>query len=104
MNSRPARLGLAVALVFGDAAIPAAERGAMAVARHLKRTRTPEFNSRTVRREVGGLVREASAMDGACKVLVEGGLIRPRFSRTGPSKGRQAQNYEVNPVLFRRMS
>ena len=90
--------------VFGDAAIPLVERGAMAVARHLRKARTPEFNARTARREIGGLVRETPAMDGACKVLIEAGLIRPRFSRAGGNKGRQAQNYEVNPALFRRAS
>jgi hypothetical protein len=90
--------------VFGDAAIPAAERAAMTVARHLRKAELREFNARTVRREIGGLVREASAMDGACKVLVEAGLIRPRFSRTGPSKCRQAHSFEMNPALFRRAS
>jgi hypothetical protein len=90
--------------VFGDAAIPIVERGVMAVARHLRKAQVPEFNARTLRREIGGLVREASAMDGACKVLVEGGLIRPRFSRMGSSKGRRAQNYKVNSVLLRTAS
>jgi hypothetical protein len=85
--------------VFGDAAIPMAERSAMALARHLKRNGLATFNARNVRRELGGALREAKAMDEACAVLVEAGLIRPE-GKQALGAGRKPKNYEVNPCVF----
>jgi hypothetical protein len=87
--------------VFGAACIPVRERAAMVVARHLRRHKLASFNARKLRREIGGVVREASAMEAACAVLVEAGLIRRQSSRSGATSGRPAQNYEVNPLLLR---
>jgi hypothetical protein len=87
--------------VYGDAAIPVSERGAMALARHLRKVGLVEFNARELRREIGGRLREAAAMEGACKLLVEAGLVRPRFTRAGERGGRKASNYEVNPAVQR---
>jgi hypothetical protein len=86
--------------VYGDAAIPMPERLAMALARHLKRAKVREFNARMLRREIGGALRDAAAMETACTALVEAGLIREKFSRSGVTPGRAARNYEVNPVVF----
>jgi hypothetical protein len=55
-------------------------------AKHLKTDGLLEFNARTLRREIGGSLREAKGMDEACAVLVEAGLIRERFSRAGWGK------------------
>jgi hypothetical protein len=74
--------------VCGDAAIPVAERNAMTLARHLRKSGRTEFNAREVRREIGGSLREAAAMDAACDALVEAELIRRRFSRAGTTAGR----------------
>src|SRR4029453_11576156 len=57
--------------VYGDAAIPIAERGAMLLVRYLKRNGLKAFNAREVRREIGGVLREPEAMNAACTVLVE---------------------------------
>lgn len=89
--------------VFGDASIPKAERRAMVLARHLRRSGEFEFNAREVRREVGGLLRDAADMDAACAVLVEAGLLRPKAAQ-GAGVGRKPKNYEVNPAVFRRLS
>jgi hypothetical protein len=86
--------------VFGDAAIPLPERGAMMLARHIRRTRALTFNARIARREIGGTLREAAKMEAACNVLIEAGLIRERPARSGPSYGRLAKGYEVNPALM----
>ena len=86
--------------VHGDAAIPVAERGAMILGRYLKRNGLVTFNARDVRREIGGALRETPAMNAACEVLIEAGLLRPQFSRAGENKGRQAKNFEVNPAVF----
>ena len=85
--------------VFGDAVIPVAERRGMLLAQHLRQNRVTEFNAREVRRQIGGMLREAADMEAACKQLVEAGLIRPRFTRAGEVKGRKSQSYEVNPEV-----
>lgn len=90
--------------VFGDASIPLIERRAMLLAKHLKQNRLDCFNARDVRRNIGGLLRDAANMEAACTQLVEGGLILPRLERAGEGKGRPARNYEVNPTIFRRPS
>jgi hypothetical protein len=84
---------------FGDAAIPVQERTARALARYLRRHRVRTFNARTMRREMGGPVREASAMSAACAELVDAGLIRPRPSRAGERGGRPTSDYDVNPAV-----
>jgi hypothetical protein len=89
--------------VCGDAAIPAGERQAMAVAHHLRRAGLSEFNARVVRREIGGLLREAAVMDAACAVLVDAGRIRPlKPSHVGA--GRRPKNFEVNSAVLGRPS
>jgi hypothetical protein len=90
--------------VYGDASIPTAERKAMQLARHLRREQIREFKAREARRQIGGLLREATDMDAACAVLVEADLLRPRFGRAGGTKGREAKIYEVHPLLWARQS
>jgi hypothetical protein len=80
---------------------PSAERHAALVARKLRRDRSLRFNARELRREIGGLVREADAMASACSILVEAGLIRGEPSATGRDRGRRPLNYEVNPMLLK---
>ena len=83
--------------VYGDAAIPSAEKDAMVLARYLQQANVAEFNARMVRRQLGGSLHEARAMDGACAVLVEAGLIRPRPTPSGP--GRNPKDFDVNPLV-----
>lgn len=86
--------------VFGDAAIPIVERRGMLLARHLRQNQIGEFNARDVRRQVGGMLRDAADMEAACRQLLEANLIRQRFARAGDRKGRKAQNYEVHPEVI----
>jgi hypothetical protein len=86
--------------VFGDATIPAKERQAMMLARHLRQKSLTTFNARELRREIGGAIREPEAMDAACTILLDAGLIRPRFTREGDTKGRTARNFETNPKML----
>ncbi len=86
--------------VYGDAAIPAIERAAMVLARHLRKSGLTEFNARQTRREIGGVLRDASSMNAACGTLVEAGLIRPDPKQ--PATGRPALNFEVNTRAFER--
>jgi hypothetical protein len=86
--------------VYGDAAIPVQERNAMILARYLKQKKLREFNARTLQRTIGGPLREADAVKAACAALVEAGLIREKFSRSGVTPGKMARNYEVNPAVY----
>ena len=58
--------------VFGNAAIPMAERNAMVLARYLRSIRASTFNAKIMRREIGGALREAAEMDAACEALGRG--------------------------------
>ncbi len=86
--------------VHGDAAIPAAERNAMVLARRLRARQVRSFNAKRLRREIGGPLREATSMDQACAALVEAGLICARPERQGGNPGRAAKNYDVNPAMW----
>jgi hypothetical protein len=87
--------------VYGDAAIPVSERGAMALARYLRKAGLVQFNARVVRRDIGGMLREPPSMDSACNVLAEAGLIRPKPSRTAGA-GRKPKDFDVNPLVLAR--
>lgn len=86
--------------VCGDATIPCVERNGMSLARHLKRHGVKSFNARTMRREIGGRLRESKVMDAACDALVEACLIRPVPSRLGTTPGRRSKDFDVNPIIW----
>ncbi|AWN40262.1 DUF3987 domain-containing protein [Methylobacterium durans] len=87
--------------VYGDAAIPIRERRAMLLVRYLRRTGQRAFNARQVRREHGGMLRDATDMQAACAELAEACLIQPVLRPAGEQQGRPALNYEVNPAVLR---
>jgi hypothetical protein len=80
--------------VYGDAAIPAVDRAAAILIKHLRKSGLSTFNARVVRREIGGELQDPPMMNGACAALEEAGLIRPLPKRAGP--GRKSLDYEVN--------
>jgi hypothetical protein len=86
--------------VFNEAAISLEEQRAMTLIRWLRDHDTRKFNARETRRTIGGILRESTHMNAACKTLERAGLIRPAFSRAGESKGQRRKDYEVNPVVF----
>jgi hypothetical protein len=45
------------------------------------------------------VLRQATAMDDACAMLVEASLIRGQ-GKPAVGAGRKPKNYEVNPVVF----
>lgn len=84
--------------VFSDAEIPVADHQAMTLARYLKSKKIQLFNSRDLRRKIGGPLRESSSMESACTILADEGLVR-RQSVSSKVTGRPPKIYEVNPLL-----
>ncbi|MEM9222090.1 MAG: DUF3987 domain-containing protein [Pseudomonadota bacterium] len=85
--------------VFGDASIPTEERSAMVLAKHLQTKEVTRFNARSLRRAIGGPLRDAKAMDSACKQLADAYLIQPAGVREGSLPGRAPKDYDVNPLI-----
>ncbi len=88
-------------LVYGDAAMPEANRLAAIVARWIVKTRPEVVNARDLRRKAGlpGL-RDAEKVKLALAALVDADWITPMFSRAGGAGGRQKEDYRTNPKLW----
>jgi hypothetical protein len=87
--------------VFGEAALPRADRDARAVARWLVRQKPlPEtINARELRRMANGPgIADANRVSAALDELAEAGWVRPAPSRAA-GHGRQRQDWAVNPAL-----
>lgn len=88
--------------VFGDAALPAVERNAAALARYVQRNRPSTINARDIRRSSGiAALKVASAVDEATQALVEADWLRPDGARDGGTAGRARKDYIVNPGILR---
>lgn len=91
--------------VYGDAALPMAERNAAVLARYIVRNGLRTFNKRDLKRSPHKsalpTLREAKAMDAALEVLADGGLIQHKGKREGEGPGRASGDYAVNPALHR---
>lgn len=85
--------------VFGDAALPAVERNAAMLARHVQKYRMGKLNARDVRRASGIAppLKDALALDEAIEVLIEADWLRPVPGRAGENPGRNRKDYLVNP-------
>jgi hypothetical protein len=57
------------------------------------------INARELRRKLGGALREAKAVDAACAVLEESGLIR-QVAQGGGHRPRK--DFQINPRVFSR--
>ena len=91
--------------VYGDAALPVAERDAAMLARYLAKMGLRTFNKRELKRSPHKTalrsLRDAKAMDAALEVLADGALILPTGKRDGEGPGRASGDYAVNPALHR---
>jgi hypothetical protein len=90
--------------VYGDAALPEAERNAAVLAKYLRKLGEREINKRSLRRSphksrLPGL-RETQAMDAAVELLVDAGWLLPNPSREGGGVGRERLDYLVNPAVL----
>jgi hypothetical protein len=88
------------ARVYGDAAVPAADRHAGTIAKHILKMKAQRVNARLLRRESGlGLPREAQAVDEALARLVDADWLQPDGHRDGDTPGRQSKDFSVNPMV-----
>lgn len=96
------------ARVYGDAAMPAAERNAAILARYIMKAGLHTFNKRELKRSPHKsalpTLREAEAMDKALEVLCDAGWIEFAGSRNGEGAGRLSGDYRVNPAVHRGQS
>lgn len=87
--------------VYGDAALPEADRDAATLARWIARERPTVVNARELRRHVRlpGLTK-ADRVKAAIAVLVEAGWLAVVGGRAGKTPGRQRADFRVRPELF----
>ncbi len=86
--------------VFGDAALPKAERSAVAVARYIRRKKPRTVNGRELRRDSSlPMLKTAEDVDEALEALVEAGWVRKPAERVDAAGGRPRKDYLVNPQV-----
>ncbi|MFG1350115.1 DUF3987 domain-containing protein [Xanthobacter autotrophicus] len=83
--------------VFGDAAVPAVESNAAALARYLQANSLKTFNASKLRYKIGGQLRQAAAMTAACEELEDLGYIKAAAVPGSRGKGRPAKDFMVCP-------
>lgn len=86
--------------VFGDAALPEAERNAAALGRHILKIGAQRINARDVRRNSGiATLKATPEMDAATEALVEANWLRPAPARASDTPGRTSKDFLVNPAV-----
>ena len=86
--------------VFGDAALPASERDAAALAKYIRKVGAQRLNARDLRRN-GGIptLKAAADVEAAIEVLVDANWLRAVPLRSGVPLGRPSKDYLVNPAV-----
>jgi hypothetical protein len=84
---------------FGDAALPQAERDAVALAKWIRRNRPETVNARQLRQAGAIPTREAERYDAALAELEAAGWVRQAFTRAGDHAGRRRKDWTINPGL-----
>jgi hypothetical protein len=88
--------------VYADAALPEAERKAVAFIKEIQARGVRTFNARTAQREWGVAgVSTAADMHALCEALIEGDCIR-KIEDAKEGRGRKAISYAVNPRILQR--
>ncbi|MEG3178184.1 DUF3987 domain-containing protein [Sphingomonas sp. RB3P16] len=87
--------------VFGDAALPEAERNAAALARYILKTKAQRINARDIRRTSGiATLKQAQDVDAATEALAEAGWLRAAKEREGDTPGKPRKDFIVNPAVY----
>lgn len=86
--------------VFGDAALPPAEKNAATLARYIQKYKLRRVNARDLRRtaRLPGL-KEAEPMREALALLVDANWLAEDGRRQGDSPGRHSSDFTVNPAV-----
>ena len=89
--------------VYGDAILPAVERNAAVLARHIRKAGLHDINKRQLKQsphksQLPGL-RDKDLLDAAVEHLVDLGWLREDPRREGDLPGRQRSDYVVNPAV-----
>jgi hypothetical protein len=89
--------------VYGDAALPDAERNAAFLARYIRKQGFTTVNKRDLKRSPHKsaltALRDAPVMDAALGHLVDAGWLIDIGSREGDGQGRRKGDYAVNPAV-----
>jgi hypothetical protein len=88
--------------VFGWTGLPVAERNATALLRAIRKTGQRQVNGRDLRRARAGGLSTPEAVTEALDRLMAGGWLRYAGGRVGGGKGRQREDWDVNPALWDR--
>jgi hypothetical protein len=90
--------------VYGDAALPQAERNAAILARYIVKKRLRTINLRELKqsphKSALPALRMKAAMDDAVACLVDANWLRPDMSREGGAPGQPRLDYLVNPAVL----
>ncbi|MEO6151671.1 MAG: DUF3987 domain-containing protein [Croceibacterium sp.] len=90
--------------VYGDAALPVAERDASVLAKYIRKAKLKTINKRELKRSPHKSrlpnLRDVQAMDAAVELLVDAGWLLASPSREGGHVGRERQDYLVNPAVL----
>jgi putative DNA primase/helicase len=97
---------LMAARVYGDAALPKAERNAATLARYIVKQGFSTLNKRDLKRSPHKsslrALTEAKDMDAALEVLTDASWLMKAGEREGGSIGRAKADYLVNPAVHGR--
>jgi hypothetical protein len=85
---------------FQEASLPQVDVRARKLSQWVHKQGLEKFNAKDARRAIGGDMKESKVMDEVCGVLMDAHLIKPNFFRKGPTTGRMAKNFEVNPLVW----
>lgn len=82
------------------AAVGDGEADARAILAILRERKWSVFTGRQLQRVASGRLAYTPNRKDACEILVEAGLLELKSERKGPTKGREREEYHVNPIVF----
>lgn len=85
---------------FGDASLPQDQRDAVMVARWIIKEKLEMINAYALSRAAGSPLRDKKRLAEALSALEEACWIRSAPARDGMNRGKQRQDYQVNPALW----
>ena len=81
------------------AAVGDGEADARTILAILRENKWSIFTGRQLQRVAGGRLASTTIRKAATEILVEAGLLEGKSERKGPTKGREREEYHVNPIV-----